>query len=227
MIDADHSGQLPDTVLQLPDVNEFRLSGRIGLLTGPRKYRSLVDRQEGYLDALTAHEIPADPSLMPAPTHHAGGQKGYQQMLQLLDTERPPTAVVAISDKTAFGALEALKERGLQIPRDMALVSIDGPLSSYVTLVDRLLPPLVQRGLSPRIHASLLLARANTNRRLGRPDRFDADLNLNGILDPNENGATTFQTGGKNFLRFNLATPQVLLEEGLGRIRTGLLTTLK
>lgn len=98
---------------------------RIGLLTGPRKYRSLVDRQEGYLDALTEHEAPVDPALMPAPTHHAGGQKGYQQMQRLLDLAEPPTAVVAISDKTAFGALEALKERGVQIPQDMAMVSID------------------------------------------------------------------------------------------------------
>lgn len=98
---------------------------RIGLLAGPRKYRSLVDRQEGYYDALIEHDIAADPALMPAPTHHAGGQKGYQQMMRLLDSAVPPTAVVAISDKTAFGAMEALKERGLQIPGDMALVSID------------------------------------------------------------------------------------------------------
>ncbi len=110
---------------------------RIGLLRGPRKYRSLVDRQEGYLDALGEHEIPADQLLMPVPTPHAGGQKGYQQMQGLLDTEHPPTAVVAISDKTAFGALEALKERGLQIPRDMALVSIDDVLESAHTT-----PPL-------------------------------------------------------------------------------------
>ena len=46
-------------------------------------------------------------------------------MQRLLDLPQPTTAVVAISDKTAFGALEALKERGLQIPKDMALVSID------------------------------------------------------------------------------------------------------
>jgi DNA-binding LacI/PurR family transcriptional regulator len=98
---------------------------RVGLLAGPRKYRSLVDRQEGYLDALTEFGIPVDQELMAPPTHHAGGQKGYQQMLYLLSLPRPPTAVVAISDKTAFGALEALKERGLQIPGDMALVSID------------------------------------------------------------------------------------------------------
>lgn len=98
---------------------------RVGLLAGPRKYRSLVDRQEGYLDALTEFEITVDPALMPVPTHHAGGQKGYHQMLRLLDLPEPPSAVVAISDKTAFGALEALKERGLRIPKDMAIASID------------------------------------------------------------------------------------------------------
>jgi DNA-binding LacI/PurR family transcriptional regulator len=98
---------------------------RVGLLAGPRKYRSLVDRQEGYFDALTEFAIPVDETLVAPPARHAGGQKGYQQMLRLLDLSHPPTAVVAISDKTAFGALEALKERGLRIPRDMALASID------------------------------------------------------------------------------------------------------
>lgn len=110
---------------------------RVGLLAGPRKYRSLVDRQEGYLDALTEYGIPVEQALMSPPTHHAGGQKGYRQMLHLLDLAQPPTAVVAISDKTAFGALEALKERGLQIPRDMALVSIDDVAESAHTM-----PPL-------------------------------------------------------------------------------------
>ena len=98
---------------------------RIGLLAGPRKYRSLVDRQEGFLDALTEFDVPVDRLLVQPPSHHAGGQKGYHQMLRLLDLPEPPTAVVAISDKTAFGAMEALKERGARIPADVALVSID------------------------------------------------------------------------------------------------------
>jgi len=110
---------------------------RIGLLAGPHKYRSLVDRQEGYVAALMEHEIPVDHALIAAPTHHAGGQKGYHQMLSLLDAPEPPTAVVAISDKTAFGAMEALKERGARIPEDIALVSIDDVAESAHTT-----PPL-------------------------------------------------------------------------------------
>jgi len=110
---------------------------RIGLLAGPHKYRSLVDRQEGYIAALMEYEIPVDRALIAAPTHHAGGQKGYHQMLSLLDAPEPPTAVVAISDKTAFGAMEALKERGARIPEDIALVSIDDVAESAHTT-----PPL-------------------------------------------------------------------------------------
>jgi LacI family transcriptional regulator len=106
---------------------------RVALLAGPRKYRSLVDRQEGYLDALAEFGIPIDAALLPAPTHHAGGQKGYHQMLRLLDLPCPPTAVVAISDKTAFGAMEALKERGKQIPQDIAVASIDDVAESAHT----------------------------------------------------------------------------------------------
>ena len=109
---------------------------RIGLLAGPRKYRSLVDRQEGYLDALTEYGVPVEAELMPAPAH-GSGQKGYRQMLRLLDLPEPPSAVVAISDKTALGAMEALKERGLQIPSQVALVSIDDIAESAHTT-----PPL-------------------------------------------------------------------------------------
>jgi len=118
---------------------------RIGLLAGPHKYRSLVDRQEGYVAALMERETPIDRALIVAPTHHAGGQKGYHQMLRLLDAPAPPTAVVAISDKTAFGAMEALKERGVRIPEDMALVSIDDVAESAHTT-----PPLTTVGV-PRV----------------------------------------------------------------------------
>lgn len=110
---------------------------RIGLLTGPRKYRSLVDRQEGYLDALTEAGVAVDAAVMPPPTHHVGQHKGYHQMSSLLGLAQPPTAVVAISDKTAFGAMDALKEHNLRIPQDVALVSIDDVAESAHTM-----PPL-------------------------------------------------------------------------------------
>jgi DNA-binding LacI/PurR family transcriptional regulator len=46
-------------------------------------------------------------------------------MRQLLALPEPPAAVVAASDKSALGALEALREAGLRTPDDVALVGID------------------------------------------------------------------------------------------------------
>jgi len=55
---------------------------------------------------------------------------------------------------------------------------------------------------------------------------FESDKDLGNYLERTGRvkmtTGSTFQTGGRNHLRFNLATPQSLLEEGLGRIRTSL-----
>ncbi len=45
----------------------------------------------------------------------------------------PPTALLATSDETAFGVLKALHEQGLNVPNDVALVSIDDiELAAYI-----------------------------------------------------------------------------------------------
>lgn len=51
-------------------------------------------------------------------------------MKRLLALPQRPTAVVAISDKTAFGAMSAILEAGLDIPREMAIVGIDNVADS-------------------------------------------------------------------------------------------------
>ena len=97
---------------------------RIGALPGPRKYKSLVDRLRGYTIALLERGVQPSTTLEPVP---APGQprKGYFQMQQLLALREPPTAVFAVSDKTAFGAMEAIKDAGLRIPDDISVAAID------------------------------------------------------------------------------------------------------
>jgi LacI family transcriptional regulator len=96
----------------------------IAILRGPRKYSSLVDRLKGCLAAAATAGILVPPEYMPHPVSEHPG-KGYFQMHEILQLAQRPSAVVAISDKTAFGAMEAIKEAGLRIPDDIAIVSID------------------------------------------------------------------------------------------------------
>ncbi len=58
---------------------------------------------------------------------------GYEAMGRLLDRMKDLTAVFAMSDVQAVGAIRALQDRGLQVPRDISVVGFDGiALGDYV-----------------------------------------------------------------------------------------------
>ena len=96
----------------------------VALLQGPPKYSSLVDRLRGCLAAAAEARILIPVEWMPPPL---GGtfQRGYLQMREILKLPERPTAVVAMHDKIAFSAMEAIKEAGLRIPEDIVIASID------------------------------------------------------------------------------------------------------
>ena len=54
-------------------------------------------------------------------------------MQEILALDRHPTAVIAISDKTAIGAMDSIREAGLRIPDDIATGSIDNTRESQLT----------------------------------------------------------------------------------------------
>jgi LacI family transcriptional regulator len=65
-----------------------------------------------------------DPSLQPSPVS-GNPRKGYVQMQKLIALPEPPTAVFAVSDRAAFGAMEAIKDAGLVCPDDISVVGVD------------------------------------------------------------------------------------------------------
>ena len=97
---------------------------RIGGIGGPSKYSSLSDRMRGHQIALIEHGISSDLSLQPPPVS-GNPRKGYVQMQMLLALPEPPTAVFTVSDRAAFGAMDAIKDAGLRIPDDISVVGID------------------------------------------------------------------------------------------------------
>lgn len=109
---------------------------RIGFIRGPSKYWTLGERQAGYMLAMQRAGLAPDPQLVPPRISH-GEEKGFGEMLLLLDLPVPPTAVFAVSDKTAIGAYRAVATRGLSIPDDISLVGFDDIWEAQV-----LQPPL-------------------------------------------------------------------------------------
>jgi LacI family transcriptional regulator len=104
----------------------------VAVLKGPSKYSSLVDRLHGCMAAMAEAHLLFPPEWMPEPMP-GHPIKVYVQMQEILALDRRPTAVIVISDKTAFGAMEAIREAGLRIPDDIAIGSIDNTRESQFT----------------------------------------------------------------------------------------------
>ncbi len=62
---------------------------------------------------------------------------GYEQTQRLLDLPNPPTAIICFNDSIAFGAINAGKERGLTIGKDLAITGFDD-----VPMAELYRPPL-------------------------------------------------------------------------------------
>lgn len=103
----------------------------IAMLSGPREVSTAVDRVKGYQQALAdfaSTELSEDDEPLHAPMVIYGEftqQGGYEMMKQLLELAPPPTAVFAANNFIAIGAFRALREAGLQVPEDIALVAFD------------------------------------------------------------------------------------------------------
>lgn len=96
---------------------------RIGHITGNLHYQTAIDRLEGYKDTLGNYKIPVEEELIAfGDFHYEGGYEGMKQLLSLNDR---PTAVFTGNDMMAFGAVQAINESGLSVPRDISIVGYD------------------------------------------------------------------------------------------------------
>jgi LacI family transcriptional regulator, repressor for deo operon, udp, cdd, tsx, nupC, and nupG len=96
---------------------------RVGLITFSRDSANVKQVNAGYYQALREAGIAADPTLIArAPAFDmAAGRAAAQQLVGLA---QPPTAIFAVADTLALGAISALKDIGLRIPEDMAVAGL-------------------------------------------------------------------------------------------------------
>ena len=98
------------------------------------------ERLRGYRDALDAAGIPFQSELVVRTTVDRIG--GYRAAQEILARDRLPTAIFAVNNMTAVGTMEALRERGLSVPKEMGLVCFDDVehlaiLSPILTVIDQ------------------------------------------------------------------------------------------
>ncbi len=97
---------------------------RIAVIRGPQGTFDSDERWLGCLQAMKRSGVKPDPELIWEGTFH--DHSGYEAMSSWLDAGKPlPEAIFALNDPMAIGVLEALTERGLRVPDDVALVGFD------------------------------------------------------------------------------------------------------
>jgi LacI family transcriptional regulator len=112
----------------------FRVSPR------PLSYRtntiwSIEQRAMGYRAALAEAGIRADDRLYEGDS--PGSTGGYAACQRLLSRDRRFTAIFCANDESAVGALRALHEAGMSVPRDVSVVGFDD-----IDVAEHLIPPL-------------------------------------------------------------------------------------
>lgn len=105
---------------------------RIAAITGPEDMMCSLARIDGYRSAMSAADLPVDPSWVRfGDFHTTGGEAHTRELLGLAD---PPTAIFAGSDLQALGAIAAASEAGLSVPADLSVVGYDDiPLMRSMT----------------------------------------------------------------------------------------------
>jgi DNA-binding LacI/PurR family transcriptional regulator len=127
-VDADNRGGAREAVRHLV----ARGCKNVAHIAGPRDQTSAQDRTDGYHDVL----VDADPGLCCQGDFTE--ESGARAMAELLERRPDLDGVFVSNDLMASGALRTLRERGLRVPDDVAVVGFD----DMATVVGTTDPPL-------------------------------------------------------------------------------------
>lgn len=109
---------------------------RIGLAVTQKEYPAVATRCQAYFMTLHEHGLEPNPAwiLYGLEPNLRGGRNA---VLQFLDRGSLPTAIVFNNDWMALGAMQALTEQGLRVPKDISLMGHDN-----VSICEEMLPTL-------------------------------------------------------------------------------------
>ena len=107
---------------------------RFAVVGGDRRNSDIARlRYEGCLEAFQRSDITFDPNL-DYETARFSFLEGYRATQNLLSRGRNFTALFAMSDVMAIGAIRALRDAGLRVPEDVSVMGLDGlTIGEYTT----------------------------------------------------------------------------------------------
>jgi LacI family transcriptional regulator len=112
----------------------------IAFLTDSNDVSTGRQRLAGYRSALAANGIDYDDDLI---IHTTTDQMGGYRAAQLILARQPrPSVIFAVNNMTAVGVMQALRQAGLRVPEDIALVCFDdvphlAVISPFLTVIDQ------------------------------------------------------------------------------------------
>lgn len=97
---------------------------KIALLNSHNKFLYARERRRGFEKALNESDLSVNTDWI-YNTEDLGFEQGQRAMRQLLTLPEKPTAVFAVSDILAIGALKEINMSGLHVPNDIAIIGFD------------------------------------------------------------------------------------------------------
>ncbi|WP_138752654.1 LacI family DNA-binding transcriptional regulator [Paenibacillus sinopodophylli] len=96
----------------------------IGMINGDMNRYSGPSKLHGFELAMAKHNLQIQPEwLLPGDFNEASGYKAIKDFLK--EERKLPTAIFAANDSVAFGAIRALEEAGIQVPKQMSVIGFD------------------------------------------------------------------------------------------------------
>ena len=137
----------PDSLSLVPDdeggarlaVNHLAALGRrrIAHVTGPERFEAVLLRHRGYSAALSQAGLPEDPALyLTGPWSEAWGREAVGKLFT--GAGERPDAIFCGNDQIARGVADALRDRNIAVPGDVAIVGFD----NWNVMVEASRPPL-------------------------------------------------------------------------------------
>lgn len=107
---------------------------RIAFFGGNLKINTARERRSGFISCMNQNGLEVDPTLIFEGEYTL--ESGYTNVKKMLkDVDALPDAICAVSDVVAFGVIKGLREAGIRVPEDIAVIGNDNSAFSENFLV--------------------------------------------------------------------------------------------